>query len=148
MSWFPLMTTAGTPWSLHLRQSALHNAERAIVRCRVVENVAEPYQQVGLLRQGKLYGGLERPLEVPFPLVDPTFDRVREVRAPEVGIANRSYLHRAQSLIVPSPSSCGELHGDQTSINAHSFILPSTAWPTDENVLSSTWYALARAQSR
>ncbi len=61
------------------RESALHDAERTIVRGRVVEDVAEPYQQVRLLRQGKLDGGLEGPLEVPFPLVDPTFDRVREV---------------------------------------------------------------------
>ena len=87
------------------RQGALDNAERTVVRGRVVEDVAEPYQQVGLLRQGKLYGGLEGPLEVPFPLVDPTFDRVREVGAPEVGVADRSNLHSDQTFIVTRPSS-------------------------------------------
>ena len=84
------------PVFAHLRQSPLHDAERTVVRRRVVEYVAEPYHQVRLLCQGKLYCGLERPLEVPFPLVDPTLDGVGKVRAPEVGVANRSNFHRDQ----------------------------------------------------
>ena len=85
------------------RQSPLSYPEGAVVGGRVVEDVAEPDDQVGLLRQGELYRGLERPLEVPFALVDPSVDRVREIRAPEVGIADGGNLHFGRPMLTSTP---------------------------------------------
>ena len=51
-----------------IRQSALRDAERAVVRGRVVEDIAEPDQQVGLLGQGKVYGAPRTTSRSPIPV--------------------------------------------------------------------------------
>ena len=79
-----------------LGQGPLGHTEGAVVRGGVVEDIAEPDHQVGLLGEGEGDGRLERPLEVPFPLVDPALDRVGQVGAAEVGVADGGDLHRDQ----------------------------------------------------
>ena len=75
----------------------------------MVENIAQPDNQVGLLGEGEVDGRLERPLEVPLALVDAALHRVGEVRAAEVGVADGGDLHSVRpACILTSTARSGD----------------------------------------
>ena len=78
-------------------QPPLGDAERPVRRPRMVEHVAQPDDQLGILGQGSVDGRLESELEVPLALVDPLGRGHRVVRASQVRITEGSHPHRAQS---------------------------------------------------
>jgi hypothetical protein len=69
----------------------------------VVEHVAEPADQSGTLRQGEVDGGLERPLEVPFALVDTAIGGEGVVGAAEMSVTEGCHEHASRQ-----PESCDE----------------------------------------
>ena len=88
---------AGHPVVANGRQRSLGYPERAVVRRRVVEDVAEPDEHVRLLLESQVYRRLERPLEVPLALVYAPLDGVRQVGAAEVGVSDGSNLHETST---------------------------------------------------
>ena len=74
-------------------QRPLGDPERAVGGPGVVEHVAQPDHQVGVLGQGQVDGGLERPLEVQLALVDPGLGRERVVGPAQMGVADGSHSH-------------------------------------------------------
>jgi hypothetical protein len=86
-----------------LQQGALGDAERAVGGAGVVEHVAEPDEQVGLLGEGEVDRRGEGLLEVELAAVHAR-RRVgdREVGAPQVGVAQRRDLHALPPISRPA----------------------------------------------
>ena len=90
-------------------QGALRDAKGAVVGSGMVENIAQPDHQVGLLGEGEGDGRLERPLEVPLPLVDAALHRVGKIGAAEVGVADGRDPHVVRSgFMLTSTSRSGD----------------------------------------
>ncbi len=79
----------------------------------MVENIAQPDHQVGLLGQGEADGRLERPLEVPLPLVNPALHRVGQVGTAEMSVADGGDLHAERpGLILTSTARSGDHYAE------------------------------------
>ena len=79
-------------------QRPLGHAERSVRRPGMVEDVAEPDDQIGLLGEGEVDGRLEGQLEVPFALIDPAVGGEGVVGAAQVGVADGCNSHAHQHL--------------------------------------------------